>query len=124
MLNLTVDLSEGLFAAHGEDGVSETDKQKNPSQVREESPVEPAQRILVERNRPLRAKRTGWQLDGSAEHCDGAPADEDHNHHGRDNHDLQGFLTGLVDALRVLPPEIDHDNDGEPGGEVDRKSVV
>src|ERR1700722_239863 len=43
MFDLAVDLGQSLFAAHGEDGVSEADKKNDPGNVAEPGSVEPAQ---------------------------------------------------------------------------------
>ena len=45
-----------------------------------------------------------------------APGDEDNDHNGRDLHDPHGFLAGFVDALDVVPPEINGAEDGEKRG--------
>src|SRR5690242_4095142 len=46
-----------------------------------------------------------------------APHDQHHDHHGGDLHDLHGALAGLVNALDVLPPEVDGHENGDHGGE-------
>src|SRR5208283_1107446 len=45
-----------------------------------------------------------------------APADEDHNHDGRNLHNAHGLAAGFVDALDVVPPEIGGAENGEEGG--------
>ena len=57
-------------------------------------------------------------MNGRTEDCDGAPDDQDYDHDGGDDHDLQGLLARFMHALDVLPPEIDHDQNGERGGKV------
>ncbi len=63
-------------------------------------------------------KRVGRQLNGGAQNGNGAPDQQNDHHHRGDHHDLQGFLAGLVHALRILPPEIGHHDNGQPGGKV------
>ena len=46
-----------------------------------------------------------------------APGNQDYHHHGGDLHDLQGAFAGFVNALGVLPPEIEGHQDGKDGGE-------
>src|ERR1700678_3457520 len=53
-----------------------------------------------------------------AEDGDGAPDDEDHDHDGGDDHDLQRLLARFMHTLDVFPPEIHHDQNGEAGGKV------
>src|SRR5580700_109534 len=118
MFDFAVDLGQSLFAAHGKDGVAEADEEDDPGDVAEPG-REPAQRVFVQRNH-ARVQRAGRQLDGSTQHRDGAPDDQNHHHYGGDDHDLQSFLAGLVHALRVLPPEIKSHDDGQAGG----KSIV
>src|SRR5271167_1919017 len=45
-----------------------------------------------------------------------APADQDHDHDGGDLHDAHGLLAGFGDALDVVPPEVDGNENGEAGG--------
>src|SRR5260370_38770511 len=52
-----------------------------------------------------------------------APGDEDHHHDGRGLHDAHGFLARFVDALDVVPPEINGDEDGETGRPKSRRDV-
>src|SRR5580704_1821304 len=64
-------------------------------------------------------QRVRWQLNERCpQHRNRAPDEQDHHHHGGDDHDLKRLLAGFVHALGILSPEIDHDNDGEAGGEV------
>src|SRR5258708_23123838 len=104
MFDLAVDLSQGLLATHRQHRMTEPDKHDDPGQMADPGSVQPSQRLLVERN----YTRVQWvrrQLDGPAEHGDGAPYDQNHDHHCSNDHDLQGLLTRFVDALNVLPPE-------------------
>src|ERR1700733_9206200 len=51
-----------------------------------------------------------------------APEQENDHHDGGGLHNLQGFIAGFVDALDVLPPEINGGEDGDAGrGEVHRQ---
>ncbi len=84
-----------------------------PNQV----PLQPAQRFFVERNH-ARVQRVRGQQNGGTQNRDGAPDQQNHHHDGGDHHDLQRFLAGLVHALGILPPEIEHHDYGQAGGEV------
>src|SRR5580700_2890898 len=117
MFDLAVDLREGLLAAHGQHGVSEADEDNDQRQMAEPGAVEPAQRLLVELH-DSSTQRVGRYLDGNPEDSDGAPDNQDHDHNRGDDHDLQSFFAGLVDALYVLPPEIKNDENGKGSGEV------
>ena len=44
-----------------------------------------------------------------------APSNHDHHHDRGDVHDAERLLTGLGDALDVLPPEVHRDEDREEG---------
>jgi hypothetical protein len=63
-------------------------------------------------------KRVRRDLDGHAEDGNRAPYDQDDDHDGRDEHDLQGFFARLVNALYVFPPEIQDDDRGKDGSEM------
>ncbi len=41
------------------------------------------------------------------------PAEQHHHHHGRDLHDPERLFAGFLDALDVLPPEVEGDGHGE-----------
>ena len=118
MFDFAIDLGQRLFAAHGQHGVAEAYEQDDKREVTEKSAVQPSQRILVQGNGSGPVKRTGRQLNRSTQHRDGAPQNQNHHHHRGDHHDLQSFLAGLVNALCVFPPEINHYHNGEPGGEM------
>src|SRR5262249_44572949 len=81
------------------------------------SSIQPAHRFLVDRNNPG-MQRTRWKLYGTSQDGKGAPRNEHHHHDRGDDHDLQGLLAGLVDALGVLPPEINNHKRRENGCEV------
>ena len=66
-----------------------------------------------------RGARGQWrQVGPSLQQCDEAPCDQDHHHHRGDFHDPQGLLARLVNALSILPPEIDRNGYGECRSEV------
>ena len=117
MFDLAVDLSQSLFAAHGQNRMPEADEEDDPGDVAEPGSVKPAQRILIQRDH-ARVQRVGGQLDGSAQNRNRAPDDQNDHHHGGDGHDLQGLLAGFMHALGVLPPEVGHDDDRDAGREV------
>ena len=50
MFDLTVDLGQSLFAAHGQDRVTESNKQDHQCQVADPGPEQPAERFVGERN--------------------------------------------------------------------------
>ena len=110
-------LGQSLFAAHGQHGVAEADENNNPHDVAEPCSIEPAKRFLIERNH-TRVQRIRRQYDGRAQDRNGAPNKQNHHHHCRDDHDLQGLLAGFVHALRVLPPEVNHHHHGQAGREM------
>src|SRR2546428_13426889 len=58
------------------------------------------------------------------ENGDGAPDDQHHHHPRRYSHDLHGFAAGFVDALGVLPPEINGDDHGKGCREGIRRKIV
>src|SRR5947207_12283260 len=66
--------------------------------------VQPAERFVVQRDSIFEWARR--KLKWTVQNRGRAPDDQDHHHDRSDAHDLQGFLTGLVYALGVLPPEI------------------
>jgi hypothetical protein len=57
-------------------------------------------------------------LGATLENGDGAPDDEHDDHHGSDLHDPKSLVAGLVDALDVLPPEVEDGDDAEGGGKI------
>ena len=119
MLDLAVDLGQRLFAAHGQHGVAEANEEDDPaSGGANQVPLSQPSDSLFSGIAPAGLQGTGRQLHGRAQHRDRAPHDEDHHHHGGDHHDLHRLLAGFVDALRVLPPEVEHDDDRQAGGEM------
>ena len=56
-------------------------------------------------------KRARRQLHRSPQNRNRAPENQNHHHHSGDGHNLQRLLAGFVDALRILPPEVDNDDD-------------
>src|SRR5450631_1373737 len=122
VFDFAVDLSQRLFAAHRQHRVSEAnecnDRDKSlEREMPEPGSVQPAQRLFVQGNH-ARVQRVGGQLDRCAQDRDRTPDDQNHHHHGGDGHNLQRLLAGLVNALGVLPPEVDDDDDGQSGGKV------
>src|ERR1700722_357779 len=117
MFDFTIHLRQCLFAAHGQYRMPEADEQNDPCDVGENSSVQPAQRFFIERNHAC-VKRVRRQLDGRPQHGDRAPKKQNHHHHRGDDHDLQSFLAGFVNALGIFPPEIKHDNDSQSGGKM------
>src|SRR5229473_4095495 len=115
MLDFAVDLRERLFAAHGEDRMAKSNEDGDDSgEMSEMHSVEPAHGVWPE----LQVFRIGKRRERGMPEPDrvDAPADQDHNHHGRDLHDAHSLLAGFGDALNVVPPEISGDEDGEESG--------
>ena len=112
VFDFPVDLRQRFFAAHGQHGVPEADEQEDPGQVTEECAVQPAQRFLVDRDDAW-GQGAWWERRRVTQNCKHAPGDQDHDHDGGHDHDLQCFSARLVDTLDVLPPEIDHHKDGK-----------
>ena len=77
---------------------------------------QPSQRLVIELH-GVNAGH-GWQVRVDLEDGDQAPHDQDDHHDGGDPHDEHRLFAALVDALQVLPPEVQHDQDGASGGEV------
>ena len=126
MRNLAVNLGKCLFAAHSEDGVSETNQQDDPGDMRNESSVKPPQRLLVELHDPGMEGIRRY-LDRNFEYRVRAPENQNHYHYRGDGHDLQRLCAGFVDTLDVLPPEIESNQDREYGRKVifrERKRVM
>ena len=65
-------------------------------------------------------QRIRRDLNRHAKHSDDTPYDQDYNHHGGDDHDLHGLLAGLVHALGIFFPEVEHHN----GAKRRRKAVL
>src|SRR6185369_1209947 len=63
-------------------------------------------------------QRIWRKLDRDLEDRDGAPNQQHDDHHGGDDHDLEGLSARFVDALDVLVPKVEDDHDGEGCGEM------
>ena len=85
-------------------------------QVADPAAIQPSQRLPVERNN-ARSEWTGRKLNRDLQNGDRAPDDQNHDHDRGDHHDLHGLLAGLVNALDILPPEVNRDDCAEAGGE-------
>ena len=130
-LDFAVDLGQGLLAAHGQDRVAEGDKDSH--QPHQAQPVPAAHRhqmlsdggVLQETQGAFRQVRAridlgieggqedqavlgAFQPEGHA-----APGEDHHGHHGRGDHDPQGLLARLVNALEVLVEEVDRGQAGD-----------
>src|SRR5271163_742463 len=97
--------------------MSESDEKDDPCEMTDPCPVQPAKRFFVELHYSG-MQRVWRQMNGRTEDSDGAPDDQNHNHHGGHDHDLQGLLARFMHALNVLPPEIHHDQNSEDCGKV------
>src|SRR5580693_4529238 len=90
MLDLAVHLGERFLTAHGQNRVSKSHEKDDPCETADPGSVQPAQRFFVDLH-DSGLQRIGRQMNGRAEDGDGAPDDQDHNHHGGDDHNLQGL---------------------------------
>src|ERR1700676_385365 len=61
-------------------------------------------------------QRVWRHLNGRSKDGDRAPNYEDDDHDGRDDHDLQSFAAGFMNALDIFPPKVEGDEDGEGCG--------
>src|ERR1700687_1511143 len=85
--------------------MAQADKDSDDAgKTREVHAVEPTHRIGPELQ--VTGVRDGRER--GVAHQDGvnAPANQDDDHDGRNLHDAHGFLAGFVDALDVVPPEV------------------
>ena len=64
-----------------------------------------------------RLQRIRRHLEWTVQDGYSTPGDQDHDHHRGYDHDLQSALAGLVNTLRILPPEVNSDQDSDRGGE-------
>ena len=120
MFDLAIDLSQSFLTAHGQYGVSEAHEEDDQGEFTEPGNMnQPAQRLAIERNHS-RVERVGGPMNSDLKHRDRAPDDQQDDHDGRDDHDLYRFLAGFVNALDVLPPEIECNHHTEQGS----KSVI
>src|SRR5207249_1726136 len=110
MFDLTVDLGQSFFAAHRQHRVPEPYESDDEHQVAEESAVQPTHRLAVD-GHDAGMQGIRRKLHRDLEYSDGAPDEQDHDHDGRDNHDLKGLPAGFVNALNVLVPEVENDDD-------------
>src|SRR5271163_2031165 len=115
-LDLAIDLGKGLLAAHGQNGMAESDEDGDDAEhLRKIAVPEPAQGAAGEMNIARRGKR--GQRGMAVESGVNAPADEDDHHDGDELHDVEGFFAGFRNAFGVFPPEVDGDGNGEAGGD-------
>ena len=116
MREFAIDLGQRFFAAHGEHGMAEGDHDTENAELLRQALIgkavmEEAERFFGEMQVSGRGQRDVLVAD--FEERERRPAEQDHNHHGRDLHDPERLFAGLVDALDVLPPVIDGDGEGE-----------
>src|SRR6516225_2536292 len=83
-------------------------------EVRKVYPIEPAHGVGTELQ--VLGRREGRKSRMSQEDRVKAPADQDDDHDGGDLHDAHGLLAGLVDALDVVPPEVNGAENGKKRG--------
>src|SRR6516225_8707811 len=83
-------------------------------EVRKVYPIEPAHGVGTELQ--VLGRREGRKSRMSQEDRVKAPADQDDHHDGGDLHDTHGLLAGLVNALDVVPPEVNGAENGKKRG--------
>ena len=115
VLDLAIDLSEGLFAAHGQDGVAKGHEHAEEAEGAHEAGVfEEAEGVVAEVQVAGGGERR--QMGSGVEDGEEAPGEQNYHHDGGDLHDLEGFVAGLFNTLGVLTPEVDGDDYGDDGG--------
>src|SRR5581483_3261798 len=113
--DFAVHLGEGFEAAHRQQRMPERDNNGDGADLRPEGSTEPAERVLAELE--IARQRGRRNLDVAADQDgDGAPNQESHDHDGGDLHNAKRLAAGLVDALDVVPPEIEGNGDAEDRG--------
>src|ERR1035438_6182123 len=121
MGDFAVDLGQGFEAAHGEEGVAQTDHDGDDGDGGRHGTFEPAHGFVGEAERMQGGK--GYRLIAVLQDGGDAPDDKD-DHHGAGNlHNAQSLLTGFMHADDVLAPEVEGDDGGEDGGEIGRVNV-
>src|SRR5882724_781021 len=114
--DFAVDLGEGFFAAHGEDGVAEGDEDAEEAhEVGEVGVLEESERAVVEMQ--VGGSGPGDGLVAVLQDGDQRPTEEDDHHDGGDLHDAKGFFAGFVETFGVLPPVVNGYGQGEADGE-------
>src|SRR5712692_7463463 len=112
MLDFAIDLCERFFAAHGQHGMAQANEDREDSgKMGEMQSIEPAHGVRLELQ-VFRMRYRGQRGMAEPDRVD-APGDENHDHDSRDLHDAHGLLAGFVDALDVVPPEINGDENSE-----------
>ena len=121
MRDLTVNLCEGLLAAHGQQRVAKPYQHHYEGHACQGRSGQPAERIGGEPQVGGRGEGNG--LVSAGQDGDYAPDDEDCHHYGGHLHDAQGLPTRFAQADDVLTPEIQRHDGGEDRGEVRRVDV-
>ena len=95
--------------------MAKADEEDDERQMADPGAIQPSQRLFVQRNH-ARYERAGRKMNRNLKRCNGAPDDQDHDHDGGDDHDLDGLLARFVDSLGIFPPEVNCDQRAEAGG--------
>src|ERR1700736_5267182 len=114
--DFAVDLGERFFAAHGQHGMAESNKNSDDAKgVRKTAVSQPSEGAGA---KPEITRIGPWWQGGMA-HDDGvgAPRNQHDHHHGDQLHDVQSFFAGFGNPFSVFPPEISGDHDGEAGSD-------
>ena len=111
--DLAIDLRQALLAAHGQQGMAQSNEDRH--QRERTSPVfgEPSQGARAEPDAFRGGQRDRVGALRHAEDRDQAPHDQDHHHHRGDLHDAQRLLARFMNPDGVFAPEIQRDDDRE-----------
>ena len=107
--DFTIDLSQGLEAAHGEERVSESHNYRDRRHAQKERILQPTGALI--RKCQVCGRRQGRNLRRTAyKQSDRAPYEKHDDHDSRDLHDAERFSAGLVNTPDVASPEVRRDD--------------
>jgi hypothetical protein len=112
MLDFAVHLGHRFLATHSQYRMAQSDEYADQSDGL--GPVrvaQPAQGLVGKGE--VRRGRPRWKTGTPHPQGIGAPANHDYNHHCGYVHDSQSLAARLLNALDVLPPEIERDQNGK-----------
>ena len=104
-LDLPVDLGQAFLAAHGQQGVSETNQHGNRGNAGSDGSLQPPQGLITEIQVSRRGRR--HRLVTVLEDRDQAPDDQDYHHHRGDLHNPQRLCAGEGNANSIAVPEVE-----------------
>src|ERR1700730_10612693 len=114
--DFAVHLRKRFFAAHGQHGMTESNKDGDDAKgMRKTAVSQPAQGAGAKPEITRIWPR--WQ--GGMAHDDGVgtPHYQHDHHYGDQLHDVQSFFAGFGNSFSVFPPEISRDHDGKAGSD-------